>query len=65
MKIEVNLKTGILKKSQYNELYDKLMLIDYTDRYKILSMIFNVDQEYTFKGSKGELTVTFDKDDLI
>lgn len=64
MKIEVNLKTGTLKRSQYNELYNTLMQIDYADRYKLLSMIFNVDQEYTFKGSKGDLTVIFDKDDL-
>ena len=64
MKIEVNLKTGTLKTIQYNELYDKLKQIDYAGRYKILSMMFNVDQEYTFKGSKGEITVIFDKNDL-
>lgn len=64
MKIEVTLKTGTLKRSQYNELYNTLMQIDYADRYKLLSMVFNINQEYTFKGSKGDLTVTFDKDDL-
>jgi len=64
MKIEVTFKAGTLKMTQYHELYDKLKQIDYSERHKLLSMMFNIDQEYIFKGSKGELTVTFDKDDL-
>ena len=64
MKIEVTFKSGTVKMTQYHELHDKLRQIDYADRYKLLSMVFNIGQEYIFKGSKGELTVIFDKDDL-